>query len=187
MRLFVALLPPPEVLDGLDAFIDPFRAAWPGLRWVRRDLLHVTLTFLGDVDDLTFDRLLPRLERAIARHDRMRLALVGGGAFPLGGQHARVVWTGVYGDRRALAGLAAATNAAGRRAGLPIDTHRMYRPHVTLARTRSPIDVRRLLEPLTTFASAPWHADAVTLVRSHPPTEAHAQPDYETLKTWSLR
>lgn len=187
MRLFVALVPPPDILDELEEAVLPHRDAVPELRWVRRELLHVTLTFLGEVDDRTLERLLPRLERAVGRHERMSLSLAGAGAFPGSGAHARVLWTGLFGDRRAVARLAASTTAAGRRVGTLPDKYRTFRPHLTLARSRKPVDVRSLVEELSAFAGATWVADSVHLMRSHLPGKDHDQVRYESLKTWSLR
>ncbi|TDC45112.1 RNA 2',3'-cyclic phosphodiesterase [Actinomadura sp. KC345] len=187
MRLFVALVPPPDILDELEEAVLPHAGAIPELRWVRRDLLHVTLTFLGDVDDRTLDRLLPRLERAVGRHERMSLSLAGAGAFPGSGAHARVLWTGLFGDRRGVARLAASTTAAGRRVGTLPDKHRTFRPHLTLARSRKPVDVRPLIESLSAFAGAAWTSDSVHLMRSHLPGKDYSQVSYESLKTWSLR
>ena len=182
MRLFAALLPPPEVLDELEAFLAPHRDALPGLRWIGRDLLHVTLAFYGEVDDTRLERLLPRRERAAARHDPLGLSFAGAGAFPSGGAYARVLWTGLYGDRRRLAALAATMSAAGRRAGTPMGEHKAFRPHLTLARCRTPMDVRPLIESLSVFAGSTWRAGAIHLVRSHLRPAVH----YETLKTWAL-
>lgn len=187
MRLFVALVPPPDILDELEEAVRPHLAAVPELKWVRRDLLHVTLTFLGEVDDRTLDRLLPRLERAVGRHERMTLSLAGVGAFPGSGAHARVLWTGLFGDRRQVARLAASTTAAGRRVGTLPDKHRGFRPHLTLARSRKPVDVRPLMESLSAFASASWTAGSVHLMRSHLPGKDYSQVTYESMKTWSLR
>ncbi|TDD27534.1 RNA 2',3'-cyclic phosphodiesterase [Actinomadura sp. KC06] len=187
MRLFVALVPPPDILDELEEAVLPHREAVPELKWVRRELLHVTLTFLGEVDDRTLDRLLPRLERAVGRHERMSLSLAGAGAFPGSGTHARVLWTGLYGDRRGVARLAASTTAAGRRVGTLPDKHRGFRPHLTLARSRSPVDVRPLMESLSAFAGAAWTAGSVHLMLSHLPGKDYSQLTYESLKTWSLR
>ncbi|WP_019629071.1 RNA 2',3'-cyclic phosphodiesterase [Actinomadura atramentaria] len=186
MRLFAALVPPPGVLDAVERFTGPLRGAWPGLRWVRRDMLHVTVAFFGELDAAGLDLLTPRLELLAARHARMRLTLAGGGAFPAGGQHARVLWTGLYGDRRALAGLAAAAASAGAHAGAAAEGHRTFRPHLTLARTRCPADVRPLLEPLATFAAGPWTAAGLQLVRSRPPDRDRPHPTYETLATYPL-
>lgn len=187
MRLFVALVPPPDILDELEEAVRPHHDEVPELRWIRRELLHVTLTFLGEVDDRTLDRLLPRLERAVGRHERMSLSLAGAGAFPGSGTHARVLWTGLFGDRRRVARLAASTTAAGRRVGTLPDKHRTFRPHLTLARSRRPVDVRPLMESLSAFAGAPWTADSVQLMCSHLPGKDYSQVTYESLKTWSLR
>ncbi|TDC85475.1 RNA 2',3'-cyclic phosphodiesterase [Actinomadura sp. 7K507] len=187
MRLFVALVPPPDILDELEEAVRPHAEAIPELRWVRRELLHVTLTFLGEVDDRTLDRLLPRLERAVGRHERLSLSLAGAGAFPGSGAHARVLWTGLFGDRRGVARLAASTTAAGRRVGTLPDKHRTFRPHLTLARSRKPVDVRPLIESLSAFAGAAWTSDSVHLMRSHLPGKDDSQVSYESLKTWSLR
>jgi 2'-5' RNA ligase len=182
MRLFVALPLPSRVLDELDQVVAPLRIRWPDLRWLRRDLIHITLAFLGEVDDRTFDRLTPRLERVARRYDALTLSLAGAGAFPGGGAHARVLWTGLYGDRRTLARLAASVSAAGSRAGAPFGEHRAFRPHLTLARCRRPTDVRPLLEELSAFGGSPWTADSICLMRSH----LDAQVRHETLRTWPL-
>jgi 2'-5' RNA ligase len=183
MRLFAALLPPADVLDELEAYLAPHRASWPDLRWMRREVLHVTLAFYGEVDDRSVERLLPRLERAAGRYAPLELSFAGGGVFPSGGAHARVLWTGIYGDRRALARLAASALAAGRRAGTPLGEYKPYKPHLTLARCRTPTDVRPLLEQLTSFAGAPWKAGSLHLVRSN----LGAVVRYDTLETWPLK
>jgi 2'-5' RNA ligase len=182
MRLFVALLPPPAILDELEELSSPYRDAWPELRWVRRDLLHITLAFFGEVDERSLDALLVRLERVAARHHRLELSFAGAGAFPGRGTHARVLWTGLYGDRRALSRMSASAGAAGRRAGAGEAEHKPFRPHVTLARCRRPTDVRPLIEKLAAFAGTHWTADAIHLVRSHLGADMH----YETVKSWTL-
>ena len=63
----------------------------------------MTLAFLGQVDEPTVARLLPRLERAARRHRKLsRLAFAGAGAFPAVGR-ANVLWSGLSGDRGPLA------------------------------------------------------------------------------------
>src|SRR5579875_3756312 len=110
MRLFVALTPPAAVLDELEAATAPLRAQWRDLRWTSRDAWHVTLAFLGEVDEAAVTPLLPRLERAAGRHPRLGLALAGAGAFPQAAR-ARVLWSGLDGDRHELSALAAAHHA----------------------------------------------------------------------------
>lgn len=182
MRLFAALEPPPSVLDELDEALAPHRAEWPELRWSPRELAHVTVAFFGETSDVAFERLLPRLERAAGRYPELALSFAGAGAFPAGGTHARALWTGIYGDRRTLARLAASVSAAGRRAGCPGTGHRGFKPHLTLARSRTPQDLRPLLESLGAFAGRSWVAGSLHLVLSHTGPQVH----HETLRTWPL-
>lgn len=183
MRLFAALVPPTGILDEVEYAVAPLRAAWPDLRWVRSDLWHVTLAFFGEVDDAAAARLVPRLGRAAARHHALELSFAGGGAFPAGGR-ARVLWTGLYGDRRALGGLAGTAAAAARRAAaVPADKRQRFHPHLTLARCRTPTDLRSVVDALSSYAGSPWTADALHLVRSHPGPHTR----YETLESWPLR
>lgn len=182
MRLFVAVVPPPAILDEIEEVVAPHRGAWPDLRWVRRDFLHITLAFLGQIEGRSLDRLLPRLERVAERYPRLELSFAGAGAFPGRGTHARVLWTGLYGDRRVLSRISASTFAAARRAGAPDGDHKPFRPHLTLARCRRPTDVRPLIDELAAYAGAPWTAGDIYLVRSHLGANMH----YETIKSWPL-
>jgi 2'-5' RNA ligase len=201
VRLFVAIEPPAAVLDELAAGggggagrgAPPTPRRTPGappppppparLRWTGRTAWHVTLAFLGEVDERVADRLPPRLERAATRHEAMTLSLAGGGAFP-GPSRARVLWTAIRGDVRPLGALAASVAASARRAGVALPAQqRAFRAHLTLARCTVPADVRPLVESLAGYAGAEFAAAEIHLIRSY----LGAQPRYETLGSWPLR
>jgi RNA 2',3'-cyclic 3'-phosphodiesterase len=195
MRLFVAVAVPAEVADELDSAVAPLRAAWSGLRWTGCDAWHLTLAFLGEVTEKASERLIPRLERAAARHSSLSLSLAGAGAFPAA-TRARVLWTGVQGDQRALGHLASSVAAGAKRAGAPpAGERRRFQPHLTLARCREPVDVRDLVEKLEKHAGPPWTAREIYLIRSHLPGTGqnsagrrdNGRPRYETLGSWPLR
>jgi RNA 2',3'-cyclic 3'-phosphodiesterase len=185
MRLFVAIAPPPGVLDELDALVAPWRVGREDLRWTSREAWHVTLAFLGEVDESAVARLLPRLERAARRHHEIRLAFSGAGAFPAP-HRANVLWSGLSGDRGALAGLAASVAAGASRAGAtPPDKGRRFQPHLTLARCRLPADVTSIVAALAGYQGQTWTADRIHLVRSR--LGAVAQPRFSTIGWWPLR
>ncbi len=182
MRLFVAIVPPDRALAELADAAEPLRTAWPELRWTTEVDWHLTLAFLGEVNDRVLPDLAVRLERAAARHPARRLAISGGGAFPRP-RRASVVWAGVESDVD-LGPLAASVAAGARRAGAPPpDEGRRYRAHVTLARCRAQTDVVELTSVLAGFAGSPWMADSVRLIRSNPGRE----PRYEDLGRWPLK
>ena len=164
----------------------PLRPGWPALRWTGMPAWHLTLAFLGEVGDDTAAALGPRLERAAGRHHRLPVSLAGGGAFP-GPARARVLWTGLRGDHRALAALARSVAASARRAGAPPpDEGRRFRPHVTLARCREPTDVTGLVAELSGYAGTSWTATEIHLIRSTPGAVS-APPAYDTVSRWPLR
>jgi 2'-5' RNA ligase len=188
MRLFVAVAVPAQAADELDDAVTPVRPLWPGLRWTGRDAWHLTLAFLGEVNETVSARLGPRLERAAARHSCLPVSLGGAGAFPAAAR-ARVLWTGVQGQPRELAALAASVAAGARRAGAPpAEEGRPFRPHLTLARCRDPVDMQPLVDRLSGYAGTPWTAGEIYLIRSHlPGGRPHDRPRYETLGRWPLR
>jgi RNA 2',3'-cyclic 3'-phosphodiesterase len=181
MRLFVGLVPPSAALDHLDAACAPFRAGRGDLRWTGRELWHLTLAFLGEVSEDGVARLTPWLERAAGRNQPLTLRVAGGGAFskPV---RANVLWSGLAGDRPALAELAAAVAGAARGAGVAPPDDREFTPHLTLARCRAPADVREIVAFLDRYQGPSWTADEIYLIRS----TLNRQPRYETLETWKL-
>ena len=184
MRLFVAIAPPPAVLDELDVLVEPLRSSRQDLRWTNREAWHVTLAFLGQVDEPTVTKLLPPLEYAARRHGTIALAFAGAGAFPAVGR-ANVLWSGLSGDRGPLARLAESVAAGASRVGTPPpDKGRRFQPHLTLARCRAPVDVTELVAALGGYQGKPWTADRVHLVRSR--LGATDQPRYVSLASWPL-
>ncbi|HEX5567802.1 MAG TPA: RNA 2',3'-cyclic phosphodiesterase [Streptomyces sp.] len=186
MRLFTALLPPPPALEELAAEVSRLREL-PGaerLRWTRPEGRHLTLAFLGEVDDDLLPELGERLLRAARRHSAPCLQLAGGGRFG-----DRALWTGVAGDRKELHRLAASVSAGARRTGVVVE-ERAYRPHLTLARggRAAPVDLRPYATVLSGFAGSTWEAEEVALVRSHLPVSGTPgeQPRYETVAAWPL-
>lgn len=183
MRLFVAVLPPPDALAELDAALGQPRPGGPALRWAAPPAWHLTLAFLGEAGEQILPGLHERLARAAGRHPPQRLALAGGGAFP-SARRARLLWAGVAGDSRALAALAGSVAAGARRAGAPPpDEARRYRAHLTLARCREPADLSALTGQLAGFHGKAWTAGQISLVRSH---LSGGPPRYEQLASWPL-
>lgn len=179
---FVAVALPEPAVTHLAGAVRAVQREWPALRWVPADRWHLTLAFLGPAGPVLPETLRERLARAVARHTAPRLRLSAGGAFARPAA-ARVLWVGLGGDRDGLRGLAGSVLAAARRAGIPGAGHPgPYRPHVTLARTRTPTDLRDQVARLRDYDGPEWVAAEVRLVRSDPGPPAA----YRTLASWSV-
>ena len=70
---------PREAASELDEVVAPLRPAWPELRWTGRDAWHLTLAFLGEVDEAIIARLAVRLERAARPRTRTGTGTDGAG------------------------------------------------------------------------------------------------------------
>jgi RNA 2',3'-cyclic 3'-phosphodiesterase len=186
MRLFAALVPPPEALEHLDEFLD-VRRGTGDFRWVQPDQVHVTLAFLAEVPDRKLDDLVERLERAAARRTAFETAVAGGGAFPNVGR-AKVLWAGLDLDepgRTELDRLATGCRAAANRAGIEVDGAR-FRPHLTVGRARAPRDVSPWVRLLDSYAGPRWRAEELSLVRSHLGEGPRGRPRHELVEVFPL-
>ncbi|HEX6236686.1 MAG TPA: 2'-5' RNA ligase family protein [Acidimicrobiales bacterium] len=172
MRLFVAVQPPPAVLDALEALPRPER---PGIRWTKRAHWHVTLRFLGEVADPA-----PVVEALEGAPVQRCVARLGPGAEVLG---RGVVSVPVAGLDDLATGVAAALGGMG-----TANDDRRFRGHVTLARTArggARGAVRAVVRELADRpVSATFDVDEVRLVRSH---LGGGPPRYEDLYVRHLR
>jgi 2'-5' RNA ligase len=140
VRLFFAIELSDAVRLALDHAVAPLRAAEPALAWVGATKLHLTMKFLGDVDEVGAERLSAAADAVAARHRPFEMTLGGVGAFP-NFRRARVVWIGVEGDPR-LELLHHDLELACGAAGFEVEG-RPFRPHITLARVRTALTLER--------------------------------------------
>ena len=125
MRLFVALTLPEDVRLRLSALANGL----PGARWVKPDNLHLTLRFLGELDNT----LAADVDDALAQIHTPRFDLTLNGVGHFGeGRKLRALWVGVDADTE-LMRLQEKIEQSRIRAGLPPEP-RKFKPHITLAR-----------------------------------------------------
>ena len=158
IRLFVALALPDRVADGLLAI----QSGVPGARWSTREQLHLTLRFIGDVDERDANDVDEAMTTISA--SRFSLELKGVGAF--GGKNPRAVWAGVAASEPLLH-LQRKIESAMQRLGLPA-AERKYTPHVTLARLRAAPagHVMDFLADHSLYASGPFEVNDFALFSS---------------------
>ena len=185
-RMFVALVPPDDVLEHLDEFLAVRREAAP-FRWSLAEHLHVTLAFMASVPERRHDDLVELLGRAVARRTPFATQVRGGGAFP-DAARARVLYAGLSlseGERQELERLAAGTRNAASTAGTQIDGQ-SFHPHVTVARLGRPTEVTRWVQLLDGYEGPPWQVAEVSLVASHLGEGPRKRPRYEVVDTFPL-
>lgn len=144
MRLFVALPVPDRERDALAGLLAGWRPLdWP-VRWVRRESIHLTLRFLGELPGESLPGLCTALDASAADTGRVELVPRGVEFYP--SRRPRVLWVALE-PVPALELLAhrverALEHLPGVR---PVDGP--FRPHITLGRVardgRVPAEVHR--------------------------------------------
>ncbi|MGI9490624.1 MAG: RNA 2',3'-cyclic phosphodiesterase [Geminicoccaceae bacterium] len=128
-RLFVALALPDDIKETLGSLM----RGLGDVSWMTDDQLHLTLRFIGDLDNGQANEVADALSLVPGLPFDLRLK--GIGHFPPRGEP-RVIWTGVE-RQPELTALKRRIDRALQQAGLERDPKK-YAPHVTLARLRRP-------------------------------------------------
>ncbi len=159
-RLFVAIDLPEEVRRELARFR---REEMPGARWVPVDQLHLTLRFIGEVDDTTL--LVIRQTLAEVRAPGFPLAVQVVGHFPPR-KAPHVLWVGAAAGAP-LVDLQGQVERGVQTAGLAAEA-RPFSPHITIARLREtpPHLVAEFEKRHQAFACLPFQVTAFHLYES---------------------
>jgi 2'-5' RNA ligase len=176
VRLFVAVWPSAPAVADLASAVSALHVDGTAPQWLPANRWHVTLAFLGEVDDATVSRLRAGLGRRARRAAPTELQLTGAGRFGRG-----VLWVGVAGDVVPLTELATHTAAAARRTGIEVEDRRFH-PHLTVARGRPGADLGPWAKALASYAGPAWPMDRVSLVQS----QLGPKPTYTELGSWPI-
>jgi len=157
-RLFTAL----EIPRSAAMSLSLLRGGLPGARWIDVENYHITLRFIGDVDNRTADEIVDRLDRI----DRPEFSLQLSGTGSFGSKKPHSVYAGVSPTEEMYA-LQGEIERICQRIGLPPDP-RKFTPHVTLARLRSSRvdDVVHYLAGRGDFHTAPFSVSRFVLLSS---------------------
>ena len=136
MRIFLAVFPPPEVQDTAFSVIESLRTRGDGVSWVKRDNLHFTMRFLGEIGEDGAGRVTEAAREAAAATAAFGATLGEPGAFPTA-RRPRVLWLGLGRGAAELVGLAKRLEAALARGGFEPEA-REFSPHLTIGRVREP-------------------------------------------------
>jgi 2'-5' RNA ligase len=153
-RTFIALDLADEVADDLVAAQQELATVGAAVRWVERANLHLTLKFLGDVEDAELAEVCRAAEEVAAAAEPCDFAVRGLSAVPPAG-HLRMVWAGVTEPTGRLTALQAALEDRAEAMGFKRED-RAYRPHLTLGRVRSGRNVAELRRAVAALAEADY-------------------------------
>lgn len=132
-------------------------------KWVRPENYHITLNFLGDIDEKFLPIISSSLEEVASKFDSFSLKVVGMGAFP-DETRGRVIWVGVQNSVQ-LQSLQKDCEKILKQLGFDFDD-KIFIPHLTVARLRSHRRLGDIISPLAKQRFGNLTVDKITLYES---------------------
>ncbi|HLL15508.1 MAG TPA: RNA 2',3'-cyclic phosphodiesterase [Pyrinomonadaceae bacterium] len=170
VRIFCAVELPEDARARVAAHVESLRRAAQGslkITWERAEKLHLTLKFLGEIEAERVEALTRAANRAADVTGNFEVSLREAGAFPPRG-NPRVLWLGLHDEAGRLAELQKRLEAECERENFPRE-ERAFRPHITIARIRTPNAAARQLAALhreTDFAPATFGVGEFVIMQS---------------------
>ena len=142
VRSFIAIDLEPGLKTALQGLIRVLETTRADVRWARTNSMHLTLKFLGEIDEEKAAVVKRALQEVAGRHASFPLRLEGTGAFP-DELNPRILWAGFAAEPDLLA-FHEDLEQELEREGFPRE-ERAFHPHLTLGRVKGPGQVRNAM------------------------------------------
>jgi len=172
-RCFIAIKPTGEILNRILQLIENLKEELDSdlIRWCSKDQLHITLKFLGDVEEEKIEPLMATLRNYCLEFSKFELTIGGAGCFP-DLNFPRVIWVGIGGELDKLATLQEAVEVGVCEFG-DHKEEKEFKPHLTIARIKKAQhkelrNIKNQLQRIITTVGfiSDWHVDEVLLMES---------------------
>lgn len=188
MRTFIAVDFPPNTLEKIADITGFFKTLTPEktLKWVETENLHLTIKFLGEIDEQTAAQVKRTLSVALKDQHSFEIEISGLGMYP-NKNKPRVIWLGITGAGP-LADIYKVTNHE--LAKLEIQPEqRPFSPHLTIARIRRNTDhkaAQQIGEILSKYQVDPLGTITITQVHLYQSDLTPSGPIYTRLHSVNL-
>jgi len=181
IRAFIATEIPR--FDELESLVDRLRKSGARISVPKSEGMHVTLKFLGDVEEDSVTEIIRHVEQSVSGFAPFDVKVVGTGAFP-NLRNPRVFWVGLE-DGGFLGRIARSIDENLSTMGFAKES-RPFSPHITIARAKAPSGVERAIEILKEFEEAGFGTCLVKDIRLKKSTLTPTGSIYEDLGVISL-
>ncbi len=188
MRAFIAIALPDEIKLFLSRVQAGLKAAGADVKWVAPQNIHLTLKFLGEIDDARVEKCSLIMEEIASHTGCFSARLSEIGAFP-GINSPRVIWIGIDKGNDEVKRLAGELETKTLAVGFSAED-RPFSSHITIGRTRSSSRRQELAKALSAaneglFKETPeFRVKNITLFQS---TLTPKGPVYEVLRNPDLK
>jgi 2'-5' RNA ligase len=184
IRSFIAIETPPEVRADIARIQDGLRTTNADVRWESVEKFHITLKFLGSVEEPRLNSLADRLEEALGAFASFNMTYQGVGCFP--NQHRpRIIWIGAENEDGTLSRLQETIEKVAEEMGFQREERRFH-PHITIGRVKGSKNLKALVSELGSASFNPHAAsikDVLLMKSDLKPTGSV----YSVLRTYQLK
>lgn len=149
MRTFIAIELSEEIRNALAQIQSHLKYAGADVKWVEKNNIHLTLKFLGEIDDKKCEKVKAVLDQIAAEFKPFELDLKDIGAFPKI-EFPRVIWVGLDKGAKESTEIAKKIDEALSKTGFQEET-RPFAAHLTVGRVRSSKNKEVLKEKITDY------------------------------------
>jgi RNA 2',3'-cyclic 3'-phosphodiesterase len=184
MRLFVSIEIPGKIKSKISKMVEKLKNHLTPVKWMENKNLHVTLKFLGWVEDEKIGKLMECLKKSVKGLKPFELSFAGIGYFP-DRKHPRVIWVGTEDGSEKVKRLADKIDGAAAAKGFR-EEEKEYTSHLTIGRIKEKIDTDALTKYISEHEGSKFgkfRVDHISLMKS---TLRRSGPIYEEIEQIKL-
>jgi len=184
MRIFISVELPDSVKEKTAELIKELKGIETDIKWVDPKNLHITLKFLGWIEEKQFDNLTALATSAVSGSGSFKAIFRDLGTFPEG-KSPRVVWVGAVEGGDKLCILAKVLEEKLSKAGFKAE-EKTFKPHITIGRIKDKKGVDNIKEKIIQFKNTAFGEMTVDRVFIMKSTLTPGGPIYEKIKEIKL-
>jgi len=188
MRAFIAIELPSKIKAYLNNIQDKLKVSGADVRWVNPQNIHLTLKFLGEIEDKLEPQISRILEDVSLNKYSFTVRLDSLGAFPKINSP-RIIWTGIKPENQVIYQIVEELENRMSVFGIPKEDKPFF-AHLTIGRTRSGLNRDELINAMNVLSSEISQGKvecSVTKLTLFKSTLTPQGPIYTTLKEVNLK
>ncbi len=185
MRTFIAVDLDDRLKTHLIHIVNGLDMGDGGVKWIKRQGMHITLKFLGEIPESQKSDVERILDKVIKKHPSFLLSCRGAGTFPLNSRNPRVLWIG-FDKNETLEALHSDIEEEVAGLGFPKD-NRSFFPHLTLGRVKKRDQIQPVLSNLQQYHQKHFGDIIVKKVIYYKSTLKPTGAEYTVLSEFELK
>jgi len=146
IRSFVAIPLNADIISRIEKIQKELKSIPADVRWVRPQSIHLTLKFLGNIEENRIDDIAQAIQKGISEYESWSVLVKNLGTFP-SLRNPRVIWIGVEDKRGKIVTLQNRIEKELTKLGFE-EEKRKFSPHLTLGRVKSSRGKKELVQYL---------------------------------------